>query len=341
MQSSEIDPIPPQQGDRPRRRIGARFVTVFFFVSVAALLALLIASYRTRNDLDRRIEVVATKLANLEDADRQRQAAREQASDDEDLLWKMLSICRTVDDIPDFKTDRIIFAQRNSDEVLFYVPPGEHKLTIRTEWKSPAKDASKNTEDATAKDADGQKGDDQTNDSEPEPLEGQRVWTIDLIPASGYIFSLTGDDYKATPIGWELQSNAPDVQPREEKLPLETFQSRGASWSTNSRAAYPNEISSMTIRRHLSSEAMQPADFQLARWTKRGTVGDVPVEIDFEFTIQSAGPPVIRASEIMGVASIYRSDRYGMDRPERYGDYLGNGTFELVVDGETAESTDE
>ena len=304
---------------QPRRRMPTFFSVVFVCVLAFAFAALGWVVW-TRHLTDRQVARLQGHLVELRKQSRQLDADREQASQDKDVVMRVLQQCRSADDVPDFGGRRIVANLVNGESVFFYVPPGEHELVVNTSWERTEKQAAK-------KDKDSDEGAGKTS-GEPKVEKGERSWTIQLVPSQGYCFVVTGQTRQETPIGWRLSSNAKQFTELTQELPLPPMRSSMTSWSSFRIAEFPNRFSTRAAfnsRSTSETDATTRQPIQIGRWTKSGSTDRHTTKIYFDLKIRSRGPQVITANDAETLTIV--------NKTQFLGEYLGDGLYRAIPDG--------
>lgn len=300
----------------------------FFAVVFGCVLAFAFAALGwviwTRHLTDRQVVRLQGDLVELRKQSRQLEADREQASQNKDVVMRVLQQCRSADDVPDFGGRRIVANLVNGESVFFYVPPGEHELVVNTSWERTEKQAAK--ADENSDEEAGETSGEETG--EPKVEKGERSWTIQLVSGRGYCFVVTGQTRQETPIGWRLSSNAKQFTELAQELPLPPMRSSMTSWSSFRIAEFPNRFSTRAAF-NLSSTSVTDATtrqpIQIGRWTKSGSTDRHTTKIYFDLKIHSQGPQVITATdaETLTIAN----------KTQFLGEYLGDGLYRAIPDG--------
>lgn len=276
------------------------FMTVAFSCTLVTLVGGLIWTTTTRRSLANKIRMLQSDRVALQTDLNEREKEAEQASRDQELALEVLGHCRTADDIPDFKGERILSRLVNGEKLVFYVPKGEHELNVTVTVESTP------TEDSADK----------------VPVEalpqGKQTWSVPLVPGHGYILSTARDSKKKQPLEWTLESNSPEFEPLRKRINAPEIRQTGASWSGKKCVDFPNRIE---LRFILGGSGKQSLTGPLAvgSWTRFGVDDGIKVKLGFDISISSTGPPVISASDVKTLR--------GIQRDELVGEYLGGGRY--------------
>ncbi|MCA9140592.1 MAG: hypothetical protein KDB00_27660 [Planctomycetales bacterium] len=303
--------------DHHDRRRMPTLATVAFFCTAATLVGLLVWTVTTRQSMANDLDRLKQELSALQTQSRQMEKSRDQSVQDQDVILRVLQLCRSADDIPEFGGTRIISNLIDRDSVLFHVPAGNHSLDVKTSWKT----TETNQSGIDLKTEEGNR----STSKEPLSLDsGERSWSIPLVAEHGYRFLITSSSQKESPIGWELTSNAQEFESVSEFLPLESFRTGGSSWSSRHVVAFPNqaELRLLINPGNPRNDFKQPTP--IGRWTKSGRRGGNTIQIKFELAISSDNPAVVSEDGAETLSVLQRQDRLGK--------YLGDGRYLLKSD---------
>jgi hypothetical protein len=265
------------------RKLGAAV-----FLGIAALLLVLAACFTMS------FRAAAREAASLESRRDELQAiadrleeGRSQAEIDQRIVMNLLSLCRSAEDIPDLRGNRVAAQQQGLERVCFYAPAGTHTLVVSYKWKPQA-----SSTEPTEKPADAN--------------TGEQSWSVPLLPDSGYFLTLTSDR-KGGPVGWELTGNHPEFKTRAETAPIEGFSQRGSSWSGSGLLLFPNQIERFTAS-ELDAKRADPPGLRLLSGKLNGVCQEQPVEIAIEVHLKSSEPACISASEAQRIIVLGRDN---------------------------------
>ena len=287
-----------------------RLSTVGFFCALVTLIAGLGWTIVMRRSLTSSIDKLHQELVPLKVLSSQRQAGTEQSNRDRIVLMNVLGHCRNVADVPDLGGSRIVAKQLNGEAIAFYVPDGQHTLSIKLSWET--------TDSRQAQDGRAEQETAEPDSKSEAAGTGEQSWSIPLIARRGYFLAMIVDSHREGPIGWELTSNDQEFAAKKELLQLPTFRGTGASWSHYQVAGFPNEIDLHAI---ISKNA--PSDPQLAtrigKWTKFGRVGNANLKVQYEVALSSDNPAVVSATNAETLLVLRKWDRITT--------YLGDGRY--------------
>jgi hypothetical protein len=283
-----------------RSKLVRKLSTAVFF-GIAALLVVLAACFtmsfraaaREATSLESRRDELQAIADRLEER-------RGQAEIDQRIVMNLLALCRSAEDIPDLRGNRVAAQQQGLEKVCFYAPAGTHTLVVSYKWK-PQPTSTEKAADANT---------------------GEQSWSVPLLPESGYFLTLTSDR-KGGPVGWELTGNHPRFETRAETALIKGFSQRGSSWSGSGLLLFPNQIERFTAS-ELDAKRADPPGLRLLSGKLNGVCQEQSVEIAIEVHLKSSEPACISASEAQRIIVLGRDT---LLEP-----YTGGGKYTLRSD---------
>lgn len=123
----------------PRHQRLRRTVGIAAFLGVAAVLLAVFARFESiRRATGREIASLSGPRDRLQViADRLESQGR-QAESDRRVLLNVLRLCRSAEDIPDLRGNRVVAHHQGLEKLCLYVPEGSHRLEISSIWKPAA-----------------------------------------------------------------------------------------------------------------------------------------------------------------------------------------------------------
>jgi hypothetical protein len=214
---------------------------------------------------------------------------------DEEYLKNVIARCRDASDVPQFNGSRIIGWARGTEHAAFYVPDGNHSLSVTATWQPMEFDstADDETKDATAR---------------------QKTWDIPLQPSSGYCLNDAKSD-AAQPLSWRLTGNHEQFTTATGTVPLPLLAATALPENPNYVFTFPNQYKPQYPNR-------SPADgTEICEWGYEATTDAERWKITLRVAVISDSPRAILASHV---------DRGYVPSGFSLGEYLGLGRFALV-----------
>lgn len=249
-------------------------------------------------------------LSELQQLREQLDVAAQSANEDQQLISNFLRLCRNVTDIPDWNSDRILASANGFENLCLFVPDGQHTLVIHARWTS-------------------------TDYPDADQSGREKTWRIPLQPHAGYWVQINSPT-KGSLVEWILSSNHPAFPSQRAVLPLANFSGNGMSQRSTKSIQYPNQIENSFRATQDPDSLLNPGVdvFHLA--LKGKAIHPVaedervmmdgqaePTEIEFNVRIESAGPPVVAASD---------ADTFFILKSPIQLNYLGKGKYALELD---------
>jgi hypothetical protein len=283
-----------------------RALAATVFLCVAAILITLIVHFAmVRRSASRQLAELKGTHADLQVLVDRIDWTTNQASADKRMVWNMLRQCREVEDVPDLQNEHLFSDHSNTEQMVMYVPAGDHDLEISAAWL-PRKTTNLSM----------------TAETKTPALAGERLWQIPITRSGGYLLQLK-TAHQGGPIEWTLTGNHAEFSRQTGTVPLPEFRHSGASWSSSRVAQFPNQVSANWFMKPAGSTA-KPPTAKLFAVQLFGSQFEQEYEVHIEIQLKSHTPACVTAADAQRLIITKRHD---VLLP-----YRGAGKYEVRVD---------